>query len=214
MTEESIVNDEKKDIEDKKITANKSDDNISEKKLDDQNKKSDNKEEESVASENNLNKEKSESAASEADKTKDETKVFIKGDQGTYGMGISVVSSGEEVLNFNRKSRNKMDIGKNKIKFSSVIVQEGVDTILKYDNMPAEVTIYLVGGKSVGGFMRANTQKQAHENLNSKGMVFKKFCISEIRQDQDHKAKEAVYSIVARLSAIAAAIEIDKLKKD
>ena len=74
MTEESVVNDEKKDIEDKKITANKSDDNISEKKLDDQNKKSDNKEEESVASENNLNKEKSESAASEADKTKDETK--------------------------------------------------------------------------------------------------------------------------------------------
>ena len=74
MTEESIVNDEKKDIEDKKITENKSDDNISEKKLDDQNKKPDNKEEESVASENNLNKEKSESAASEADKTKDETK--------------------------------------------------------------------------------------------------------------------------------------------
>ena len=74
MTEESIVNDEKKDIEDKKITKNKSDDNINEKKLDDQNKKTDNKEEESVASENNLNKEKSESAASEADKTKDETK--------------------------------------------------------------------------------------------------------------------------------------------
>tara|TARA_Y100000996_G_scaffold412944_1_gene400137 strand:+ start:29 stop:640 length:612 start_codon:yes stop_codon:yes gene_type:complete len=74
MTEESIVNDEKKDIEDKKITENKSDDNINEKKLDDQNKKTDNKEEESVASENNLNKEKSESAASEADKTKDETK--------------------------------------------------------------------------------------------------------------------------------------------
>ena len=74
MTEQSIVNDEKKDIEDKKITENKSDDNINEKKLDDQNKKTDNKEEESVASENNLNKEKSESAASEADKTKDETK--------------------------------------------------------------------------------------------------------------------------------------------
>ena len=74
MTEESIVNDEKKDIEDKKITENKNYDNINEKKLDDQNKKTDNKEEESVASENNLNKEKSESAASEADKTKDETK--------------------------------------------------------------------------------------------------------------------------------------------
>ena len=138
-------------------------------------------------------------------------KVFIKGDQGTYGMGISVVSSGEEVISFNRKSRNKMDIGKNKIKFSSVIVQEGIDTVIKYDNMPAEVTIYLVAGKSAGGFMRANSQKGAQENLNSKGMVFKKFCISEIRQNQDHKAKEALYSIVGRLSSLASAIEINEL---
>ncbi len=140
-------------------------------------------------------------------------KVFVKGDQGTYGMGISVVSSGEEIISLNRKSRNKMDIGKNKIKFSSVIVQEGIDTVLKYDDMPAEVTIYLIGGKSVGGFMRANTQRQAHENLNSKGMVFKKFCISEIRQDQDHKSKEATYSIIGRLSAVAAGREIKDLNK-
>ncbi len=143
----------------------------------------------------------------------EDSKVFIKGDQGTYGMGISVVSSGEEVINFNRKSRNKMDVGKNKIKFSSVIVQEGVDTVLKYDNMPAEVTIYLIGGQSAGGFMRANSEKGAQENLNSRGMVFKKFCISEIRQNQDHKAKEALYSIVGRLSSLASALEIENLKK-
>ena len=77
--------------------------------------------------------------------------------------------------------------------------------------MPAEVTIYLVAGKSAGGFMRANSQKGAQENLNSKGMVFKKFCISEIRQNQDHKAKEALYSIVGRLSSLASAIEINEL---
>ena len=137
-----------------------------------------------------------------------EMKVFIKGDQGTYGMGISVVGSGEEVLNFNRKDRNKMDIGKNKIKFTSVIVQEGVETIIKYDNMPAEVTIYLVGGKSVGGFMRANTEKGAHDNLNARGMVFRRFCISEIRQNQDFQAKVAIYSVIARVSALAGAIEL------
>jgi glutamate--cysteine ligase len=138
----------------------------------------------------------------------DGKKVFIKGDQGTYGMGISVVSSGQDVLDFNRKDRKKMNVGKNNLKFTSVIVQEGIDTILKYDDMPAEVTIYLVGGKSVGGFMRANSEKGAQENLNSRGMVFKKFCISEIRQNQDHKAKEALYSIIARLSSLASAYEI------
>ena len=137
--------------------------------------------------------------------------VFIKASKGTYGMGIHVVKSGQDVLSLNRKSRNKLDIGKNKIKFSDVIVQEGVETVITYDNMPAEVTIYLIGGQSVGGFMRANSQKGFNENLNSKGMVFKKFCISEIRQNRDDVTKEAVYSTIARLSCLAASLETKKL---
>ena len=139
-------------------------------------------------------------------------KVFIKASQGTYGMGISVVGSGEEAVNMNRKARKKMDVGKNKIKFTSVLLQEGVDTILKYDDMPAEVAIYLVDGKSVGGFMRANSERSASANLNAKGMVFKKFCISEIREDQDHKAKESVYSVIARLATLASCHEIEELQ--
>jgi glutamate--cysteine ligase len=138
-------------------------------------------------------------------------KVFVKASQGTYGMGISVVSSGEEILNMNKKMRNKMDTGKNSLKFTSVLVQEGIETILKYDDMPAEVTIYLVGGKSVGGFMRANSERDSSSNLNSRGMVFKKFCISEIRQNQDHAAKEAVYSVIARLSTLAGARELKEI---
>ncbi|MCP4912474.1 MAG: hypothetical protein GY909_05100 [Oligoflexia bacterium] len=140
-----------------------------------------------------------------------ERKIFVKASQGTYGMGISVVSSGEEIVSMNRKKRNKMDIGKNKIKFTSALIQEGVDSILRYDDMPAEVTIYLVGGKPVGGFVRANESKAANENLNSRGMVFRKYCISEIRENNDYQSKEAVYSIIARLSTLAAAKESIKL---
>lgn len=136
------------------------------------------------------------------------TPIFVKASQGTYGMGISVVRSGAEILGMNKKIRNKMDIGKNSLKFTSVLVQEGVETILKYDDHPAEVTIYLIGGKSVGGFMRTNTEKGADGNLNSRGMIFRKFCISEIRQNQDHKSKEAFYTIIARLSALASGHEI------
>lgn len=138
----------------------------------------------------------------------EKSKVFVKASQGTYGMGISVVGSGKEIIEMNRKNRDKMNIGKNKIKFTSVIIQEGVDSMLKYDDMAAEVAIYLVGGKSVGGFVRANSSKDAQENLNSRGMVFKKYCISEIKQDNDFQAKEAVYSVIARLSTMAGAIEI------
>jgi glutamate--cysteine ligase len=156
-----------------------------------------------------------ETLASEVDELLKElpegSKAFVKASQGTYGMGISVVSSGEEIINLNRKARNKMDVGKNKIKFTTLLVQEGVETILKYDDSPAEVAIYLVDGQSVGGFMRTNTDKDSNSNLNSRGMVFRKFCISEIRQDQDHKVKEALYSVVARLATLASSYEIKEV---
>jgi glutamate--cysteine ligase len=139
------------------------------------------------------------------------SKVFVKASQGTYGMGITVVSSGDEVLSMNRKARNKMDIGKNKIKFTSAIIQEGIESILKYDDMPAEVAIYLVNGQPVGGFVRANSLKDSQSNLNAKGMVFRRYCISEIRENNDGQAKEAVYSILARLSTLASAYEIKEV---
>lgn len=140
-----------------------------------------------------------------------ESFVFVKASQGTYGMGISVVSSGEEIRNMNRKGRNKMDVGKNNLKFTSVLIQEGVETIVKYDDAPAEITIYLVNGRSSGGFMRTNPNKTSTGNLNSQGMVYQKLCLSDVKQDCDHKIKEAVYSVIARLSVLAASYEMKEL---
>ena len=145
-------------------------------------------------------------------KLKPESKVFVKASQGTYGMGISVVSSGEEIINMNRKTRNKMDVGKNSIKFTSLLVQEGVETIIKYDNNPAEITVYLIDGKSMGGFMRINSEKDTLGNLNSRGMIFRKLCMSDlVGTVEDHKSKDAIYSIIARLSTIASAYEIKEV---
>lgn len=141
-----------------------------------------------------------------------EAKIFVKANKGTYGMGISVVNSGQEILQMNRKTRNKMDIGKNQIKFTSVLVQEGIDTILTYDHSPAEVVIYLVGHQPAGGFMRTNPLRDTQSNLNAKGMVFQKFCMSEISEHQEHKCKEAIYSIIARLSTIASGYEIREVQ--
>lgn len=137
--------------------------------------------------------------------------VFVKASQGTYGMGISVFASGEEVRSMNRKVRNKMDVGKNNLKFTSVLIQEGVETILKCDDAPAEVTIYLVDGKSIGGFMRTNPLKGTQANLNAQGMLYRKFCISDLKQNHDHQIKEHVYSIIARLSTLAASREMKDL---
>lgn len=137
--------------------------------------------------------------------------IFAKASQGTYGMGISVFTSRDEVLAMNRKTRNKMDIGKNNIKFTSVLVQEGVETIIKVEDAPAEITIYLVNGRSMGGFMRYNPQRGTNANLNSQGMLYQKFCISDICQDTDTHIKEAVYCLIGRLSVLAASKEIKEL---
>lgn len=139
------------------------------------------------------------------------SQVFVKASQGTYGMGISVVGSGEEIISMNRKVRNKMDIGKGNLKFTSVLIQEGVETIVKYDNAPAEVTIYLVNGFSAGGFMRTNPLRGTQANLNAQGMIYQKLCLSDIKQDCDHTIKEAVYSVIARLSVLAASYEMKEL---
>ena len=105
-----------------------------------------------------------------------------------------------------------MDIGKNSIKFTSLLVQEGVETIIKYDDKAAEITIYLVDGKSVGGFMRINGEKDSLGNLNSRGMVFRKLCMGDmIESPEDHQTKEAMYSLIARLATIASAYEIKEV---
>ncbi len=160
-------------------------------------------------------KEGIEKLASEVDELKKElppeTVIFVKASQGTYGMGISVVQNGEEILNMNRKTRNKMDIGKNNIKFTSILVQEGIETVLKYDGAPAEVTIYLIGGRNIGGFLRTNAERTSLSNLNAKGMIYQKLCIAEIKEHSDHKVKEAVYSVIARLSSLAGSMEIKEV---
>lgn len=141
------------------------------------------------------------------------SQVYVKASQGTYGMGISVFESADQVRAMNRKTRNKMDVGKNKIKFTSVLIQEGIETILKYEEAPAEVSIYLIDGKAMGGFMRFNPKRTSMNNLNAQGMLYQKYCISEIKQDEDHKVKEAVYSVIARLSVLAASRELVELIK-
>lgn len=160
-------------------------------------------------------KEGLEEIANEVDKVLNllppESFVFVKASQGTYGMGISVVSKGEEIKSMNRKIRNKMDVGKNNLKFTSVLIQEGVETILKYDDAPAEITIYLVNGRSSGGFIRTNPLKGEKANLNAQGMVYQKLCLSDVKQDCDHMIKEAVYSVISRLSVLAASHEMKEL---
>jgi len=146
-------------------------------------------------------------------KVKGEPFAFVKNNAGTYGMGIMVVHSAEELRQMNRRTKNKMSVGKNRLPIESVVIQEGVPTTTLVDRLPAEPVIYLAGQQLIGGFLRTNTSKGVEENLNSEGMVFRKLCMSDLRASlEDDEVQEPtlelVYGTIAKISALAAGMEL------
>jgi glutamate--cysteine ligase len=143
--------------------------------------------------------------------------VVIKADQGTYGMGIMVVSSGEELRQLNRKQRTKMSTTKEGGDTSEVILQEGVPTRETWgdDKLTAEPVVYMIDHYVVGGFYRMHSQKSATDNLNSPGMSFEPLAFAEACNTPDQRLSEDAcpnrfyaYGVIGRLALLAAAREI------
>ena len=141
--------------------------------------------------------------------------VFIKADSGTYGMGVMTARSGEEVLAMNKKFRQKMDVIKEGHHNTEVVIQEGVPTIDRVDDLTAEPMIYVVDQQAVGGAFRINESRDAYGNLNAPGMAFYGMCDEEESEKTDpvHIRKRVppcnfgVYELIARLATLAAARE-------
>lgn len=137
--------------------------------------------------------------------------VFVKADSGTYGMGIMTMRSGEEMLELNKKERNKMQVIKEGARVSEVIIQEGIPTIDVVDGNPAEPMIYMIDGIPVGGMYRVNNERDAYGNLNAAGMRFTGMC--DEGEDECGKWKSVdnchfrSFGIIAAIAALAAARE-------
>ncbi len=133
--------------------------------------------------------------------------VFIKADRGTYGMGIMTVRSPEEVLEINKKNRHKMDVIKEGVTNSEVIIQEGVPTIDVVHGKVAEPLMYLVGGEVVGCTWRINENRDAFSNLNAPGMTFDNACSTDGDAPATEEPLCPVRGLIAQLSTLAAAQE-------
>lgn len=142
--------------------------------------------------------------------------VVIKADNGTYGMSVIMVHSGDDVRQLNRKQRTKMSTSKGSKKVDKVIVQEGVYT---FETMPdgavAEPVVYMIGPFVVGGFYRVHQERGIDENLNAPGMHFEPLAFAQpcnMPSDDlpvlDCPNRFYVYGVIARLAALAAAREI------
>jgi len=141
---------------------------------------------------------------------KEDPYCYIKADNGTYGIAVWPVFSSQEVLEINKKERNKMNMLKGSVQTQSVMIQEGIKTIDRIDGKIAEPMIYMIGGEVVGNLFRVNEARDEKISLNATGASF--FDLKDLEENrltlglEKNKISE-VYSIIARLAALASSIE-------
>jgi glutamate--cysteine ligase len=142
--------------------------------------------------------------------------VAIKADAGTYGMGVMMVRSADEVRTLNRKQRTHMTATKGGLEITKVIIQEGVHTFETSGDGQAvsEPVVYMIDHFVVGGFYRVHTRRGPDENLNSPGMHFEPLAFAapcttpECRLAPDAQPNRFyAYGVIARLALLAAARE-------
>ena len=140
--------------------------------------------------------------------------VFVKDNAGTYGMGIVVVESGDELRGLNRSQRNKMSRGKGSSGINSVILQECIPSADNFNDHVGEPVVYMIGDQVLGGFFRYSETKSATESLNSPGTQYAKLCMTEADEFDEmlachrgHCSFELYYTI-ARIACLATGYEI------
>lgn len=149
--------------------------------------------------------------------------VVIKADAGTYGMGVMMVHSPDEIHDLNRKQRTRMSKSKGGNPIGKVIIQEGVPTYETWGEPPAvaEPVVYMIDRYVVGGFYRVHTKRSTNENLNAPGMHFEPLAFDEScnTPDTNYSPDAApnrfyTYGVIARLALLAAAREISALAQE
>lgn len=138
--------------------------------------------------------------------------IVLKSDSGTYGMGVLPINDPAEIVDLNRKDRNKLYKGKSAQVISRYLLQEGVPTMYTTGHEVSEVCIYQIENNLVGGFYRSHADKGERDNLNAPGSVFKKMC-PHLKKYGDCGVHHDInvfdiYRLLARVASIAARREI------
>ncbi|MBK7960619.1 MAG: glutamate--cysteine ligase [Bdellovibrionales bacterium] len=136
---------------------------------------------------------------------------FVKNNSGTYGLAVTRVSSGQEIREWNYKSRKKMKAAKGGRDVEEVIIQEGVPSVIQADGATAEPVIYMIGCQLVGGFLRTHSEKSSTESLNSPGAIYKRLCVSDLLVRPEGCVLENVYKWSAKLGLLAIGLEAGQM---
>ncbi|QXK92267.1 glutamate--cysteine ligase [Neoehrlichia mikurensis] len=137
---------------------------------------------------------------------KEQPYVFVKANNGTYGMGVITAYGGDDILNLNKRGRNKIQKIKGNTVVNSVLIQEGILTIDKFNGYVSEPLIYYIGKDPVCYLYRYNIKKNMLSNLNSSGCNF----IDVGYQICEEKKK--IWCLVSKLAVLSATMEMYELE--
>lgn len=131
---------------------------------------------------------------------------FIKNDRGTYGLGIMVVTKGEQILALSNRKMNKLMYAKGGVDVENFLIQEGVPTsLLTSEGAPVEPVIYLIDGQAASWFYRINPKKGDNENLNSPSARFESYHDGQGKYGQH---AQGWHALIAELSMLAMGKEL------
>lgn len=148
--------------------------------------------------------------------------VVVKADNGTYGMGIMTVRDAKELVDLNRRTRNKMSVVKDGQAVSKVLIQEGVPTYEQINEAVAEPVVYMIDRYVVGGFYRVHADRGVDENLNAPGSSFVPLAFAEpshlprpgFKPGASAPNRFYMYGVIARLAMLAASYELEATDPD
>jgi glutamate--cysteine ligase len=138
--------------------------------------------------------------------------LFLKNNQGTYGLGVLKVSSPTDLEKWTYDQRKKMKAAKGGGGVSELIIQEGIPSQVRSEGATAEPVIYMIGSSLAGGFLRTHPSKSESESLNSPGAVYHRLCMADLELKPKDCPMEHVYGWVTRLGFLAVLEELKALQ--
>jgi len=136
-----------------------------------------------------------------------EPTVVMKNDSGTYGLGIMMLTAGEQILNLSNRKANKLRYAKGGADVENFLIQEGIPTALATETGETlEPVVYLVDGEAASWFYRINAKKSDMDNLNSPSARFENY---EDAENPHIREAHGWHALVAELSMLAMGAEAE-----
>ena len=148
--------------------------------------------------------------------------VIVKADAGTHGLGIMTVRDAKDLSGLSEKARGRMGAGKDGLRVSEVLIQEGVPTYERVNDAVAEPVVYMMDRYVVGGFYRVHAERGIDENLNAPGSSFVPLAFAESSQLPRPGVKPGasapnrfyMYGVIGRLAMLGASYELEATDPD